>query len=74
MTPVCTNFTRCYGLPATASFHVRHTAPRLKRLHGNPIVWWMGQVIKYATRQQPNLTATIEAKKLELGFRSPIVG
>lgn len=49
-------------------------APRLKRLHGEPIVWWVGQFLKYLLRMQPETETIIEAGMHKLGFQSPIVG
>lgn len=49
-------------------------APRLKRLHGDPIVWWVGQFLKYLLRMQPETQNVIEAGIQKLGFQSPIVG
>ncbi|XP_071797508.1 alpha-(1,6)-fucosyltransferase-like [Asterias amurensis] len=47
---------------------------RLIRLHGKPIVWWMGQVLKYILRPQPNLANQLELAGQKLGFQHPIVG
>lgn len=49
-------------------------APRLKRLHGEPIVWWVGQFLKYLLRMQPETETIIEAGMHKLGFKNPIVG
>ena len=49
-------------------------APRLTRLHGHPIVWWIGQFLKYMLRPQPDLQKDIDETKERLGFKSPIVG
>lgn len=49
-------------------------APRLTRLHGDPIVWWIGQFMKYLLRMQPETQSMLEAAILKLGFKSPIVG
>ncbi len=47
---------------------------RLTRLHGNPIVWWLGQIIKYLTRPQPALEEAIKEAEQVLGYQHPIVG
>lgn len=49
-------------------------APRLKRLHGDPIVWWVGQFLKYLIRMQPETQAIIDEGTQKLGFQNPIVG
>ncbi|XP_046749418.1 alpha-(1,6)-fucosyltransferase isoform X1 [Diprion similis] len=49
-------------------------APRLEKLHGHPIVWWVGQVLKYLLRPQENLDKVLEYSKEKMGFKSPIVG
>lgn len=49
-------------------------APRIKRLHGDPITWWVGQFLKYLLRFQPETQEIIEAGMQKLGFQTPIVG
>ncbi|KAF2892960.1 hypothetical protein ILUMI_13212 [Ignelater luminosus] len=49
-------------------------APRLIRLHGDPIVWWVGQFLKYLLRPQEKTAALIQNAIANLGFRRPIVG
>ena len=49
-------------------------APPLMRLHGHPIGWWFGQMLKYLFRPQPELRELIENAKRSLGFQKPIVG
>lgn len=49
-------------------------AGRLKRLHGDPIVWWVGQVLKYVLRLQPDTEAMLRDRMEKLDFRQPIVG
>ncbi|XP_037935863.1 alpha-(1,6)-fucosyltransferase [Teleopsis dalmanni] len=49
-------------------------APRLKRLHGDPIVWWVGQFLKYLLRPQQGTQQFLEAGLTKLGWRKPIVG
>lgn len=49
-------------------------APRLTRIHGEPIVWWVGQFMKYLLRMQPDTQAMIDAGIEKLGFKGPIVG
>lgn len=49
-------------------------APRLSRLHGDPIVWWVGQFLKYLLRTQPDTQAMLTIGQEKLGFKKPIVG
>jgi glycoprotein 6-alpha-L-fucosyltransferase len=49
-------------------------APRLMRLHGSPIVWWIGQFLKYTLRPQEQLAQDIDQVKRKLGYKNPIVG
>jgi glycoprotein 6-alpha-L-fucosyltransferase len=47
---------------------------RLIRLHGNPFVWFTGQLIEYLLRPQAWLTEFIEKKYEAIQFQTPIVG
>uniref|UniRef100_A0A6V7IEL6 Alpha-(1,6)-fucosyltransferase n=1 Tax=Bracon brevicornis TaxID=1563983 RepID=A0A6V7IEL6_9HYME len=49
-------------------------APRIQKLHGHPLVWWVGQVLKFLMRPQDNVKNVIEYSKEKLGFVKPIVG
>ncbi|KAI8034792.1 hypothetical protein M5D96_012456 [Drosophila gunungcola] len=49
-------------------------APRLKRLHGDPIVWWVGQFLKYLLRPQTPTRDFLVAGMRNLGWERPIVG
>lgn len=49
-------------------------APRLEKIHGHPLVWWVGQVLKYLMRPQDHVKKTLEKAKERLGFEKPIVG
>jgi glycoprotein 6-alpha-L-fucosyltransferase len=49
-------------------------APRLTRLHGDPIVWWVGQILKYLLRPQPKTASIIQETMTHIGFKRPIVG
>ncbi|XP_017138193.1 alpha-(1,6)-fucosyltransferase [Drosophila miranda] len=49
-------------------------APRLKRLHGDPIVWWVGQFLKYLLRPQQPTREFLFAGMRNLGWERPIVG
>ncbi|XP_034945504.1 alpha-(1,6)-fucosyltransferase isoform X2 [Chelonus insularis] len=49
-------------------------APRIQKLHGHPIVWWVGQVLKFLMRPQDNMNRVINYSKEKLGFEKPIVG
>lgn len=47
---------------------------KLLAFHGDPFVWWAGQVFKYILRPNKELTKYINSKRDELGFKQPIVG
>ncbi|EDV91777.1 alpha-(1,6)-fucosyltransferase [Drosophila grimshawi] len=49
-------------------------APRLKRLHGDPIVWWVGQFLKYLLRPQSATRDFLNSSMRKLGWERPIVG
>jgi glycoprotein 6-alpha-L-fucosyltransferase len=49
-------------------------APRLMRIHGDPIAWWIGQLLKFILKPQPETAAMLENGKNKLGFKRPIVG
>lgn len=49
-------------------------APRLKRLHGDPIVWWVGQFFKFLLRPQHNTQEMLNQGLEKLGWKKPIVG
>lgn len=49
-------------------------APRLIRLHGDPIVWWVGQILKYLLRPQEKTANRIQETMTRMGFKRPIVG
>ena len=47
---------------------------RLIRLHGNPFVWFTGQLMKYLLRPQPWLTELLAKKFEAIKFETPMVG
>jgi len=47
---------------------------RISRLHGDPIVWWLGQFLKYMLRPQPHLQEMLDNTVSNTGFKGPIVG
>ncbi|GLV37169.1 alpha16-fucosyltransferase [Carabus blaptoides fortunei] len=49
-------------------------APRLNRLHGDPIVWWVGQFLKYLLRPQSDTSNFLNEAISKMGFQRPIVG
>ncbi|KAE8752245.1 hypothetical protein FOCC_FOCC001038 [Frankliniella occidentalis] len=49
-------------------------APRLARIHGQPITWWVGQFLKYLLRPQPVISELLLNTQNKLGFKGPIVG
>uniref|UniRef100_A0A1B6CPN6 Alpha-(1,6)-fucosyltransferase n=1 Tax=Clastoptera arizonana TaxID=38151 RepID=A0A1B6CPN6_9HEMI len=81
--PGSTN-TQCVMLPIIDSISPRppflplsvplDLAPRIARLHGDPIVWWIGQFLKYLLRPQPATSALLQSSLDKFGFKKPIVG
>lgn len=49
-------------------------APKLTMYHGNPPVWWIGQLVNYVMRPQAWLAEEIENFEKKIEFRHPIVG
>nr|KAG5699105.1 hypothetical protein BaRGS_017788 [Batillaria attramentaria] len=49
-------------------------APRLSVIHGDPGVWWLGQLIRYLIRPNPKLLDHKVAMMKKLEFKKPIVG
>lgn len=49
-------------------------APRLMKLHGDPIVWWIGQFLKYLLKPTGETRQMLENGIEKLGFKKPIVG
>ncbi|KAK4887717.1 hypothetical protein RN001_003988 [Aquatica leii] len=47
---------------------------RIKIIHGNPIAWWVGQIIKYVWRLQPRTTNYINNQMEKFGIKNPFVG
>lgn len=44
-------------------------APRLVKLHGDPIAWWIGQLLLYILKPQPDIMRMLENGKNKLGFK-----
>lgn len=49
-------------------------APRLTRLHGDPIVWWVGQFLKYLLKPRGPTSEMLKVGMERMGFKKPIVG
>jgi hypothetical protein len=49
-------------------------ASRLARLHGDPIVWWIGQFLRFILRPQEATSNMIQEASVRRGFKRPIVG
>eukprot|EP00057_Strongylocentrotus_purpuratus_P005429 XP_003730961.2 PREDICTED: alpha-(1,6)-fucosyltransferase [Strongylocentrotus purpuratus] len=47
---------------------------RLRRVHSKPHIWWIGQIITYILKPQPQTQSLIDNKTTALGFAHPIVG
>lgn len=49
-------------------------APRLNIIHGDPVVWWIGQFLKYMLRPQPATSNKLNEYAKRVHFQKPIVG
>ncbi|KFM57890.1 Alpha-(1,6)-fucosyltransferase, partial [Stegodyphus mimosarum] len=49
-------------------------ADRIIRLHGNPIVWWISQFIKYLLRPQDSMKVLLDRVEEKMDFKHPVVG
>jgi len=47
---------------------------RISRLHGDPIVWWVSQFLKYMLRPQPHLKEMLDNTVQNFNFEHPVVG
>ena len=52
----------------------RDLSERIIRLHGDPIVWWVSEFLRYILRPQPDTARMLEDMEKSLGFTKPIVG
>ncbi|KAL8617581.1 hypothetical protein ACOMHN_033127 [Nucella lapillus] len=49
-------------------------APRLSAFHGDPAVWWIGQMVRYLMRPNWALQEEMDAAAHRMQFKRPIVG
>uniref|UniRef100_A0A1A9VF78 Alpha-(1,6)-fucosyltransferase n=1 Tax=Glossina austeni TaxID=7395 RepID=A0A1A9VF78_GLOAU len=49
-------------------------ASRVRRLHGDPTVWWAGQFLKYLLRPRKKVKNFLITRASKLGWSRPIVG
>jgi len=47
---------------------------RISRLHGDPIVWWVSQFLKFMLRPQPHLQDMLDTTVNNFNFEHPVVG
>ncbi|RUS68627.1 hypothetical protein EGW08_023611 [Elysia chlorotica] len=47
---------------------------QLEIFHGNPAVWWIGQVVRYLMRLRPEIEKDVQDAGKRMGFRNVIVG
>lgn len=52
----------------------RDIESELSTLHGNPYVWWCGQLVRFLWRYQPTIRKFVEDALQEMKFAVPIVG
>jgi glycoprotein 6-alpha-L-fucosyltransferase len=46
----------------------------LMKFHGDPFVWFSGQLLNFLMRFNDNFNKTVRAKRTMLGFEAPCVG
>lgn len=46
----------------------------LKQIHGDPFVWWAGQIVKYLMRFNSAFNEKVNLIKKNLKFQKPCVG
>lgn len=49
-------------------------APRLNVLHGDPMVWWIGQFLKFILRPHPTISKQLVDYAKKMNFQKPYVG
>jgi glycoprotein 6-alpha-L-fucosyltransferase len=52
----------------------RDLSERIIRLHGDPIVWWVAEFLRYILRTQPDTAKMLEETEKGVNFERPIVG
>ncbi|GFO27525.1 alpha-(1,6)-fucosyltransferase [Plakobranchus ocellatus] len=52
----------------------RDLASHLEIFHGDPAVWWIGQVVRYLMRLKPEVQKDVDNAGKKMGFRNVIVG
>ena len=52
----------------------RDLSERMTKMHDDPSAWWIGQIIKYLLRYQPETQKMLDEAEKKMKFRSPIVG
>ena len=49
-------------------------AEKLHTVHGDPIAWFLGQIVRYVMRLSPQMKDFVKEAKFRLQYRKPIVG
>jgi glycoprotein 6-alpha-L-fucosyltransferase len=52
----------------------RDLSERIIRLHGDPIVWWVSEFLRYILRTQPDTAKMLADMEKSMNFVQPIVG
>lgn len=47
---------------------------KLKKFHGDPFVWWSGQVLSYLMRFNSEFAEIVNKHTKDIKFRTPCVG
>lgn len=48
--------------------------PALDKFHGNPSVWWFGQIAKFLWKPAESTQSMLVNTSMKIGFKTPIVG
>lgn len=46
----------------------------LSRFHGDPFVWWAGQILSYLMRFNAKFSKIVQDKREKSSFQTPCVG
>ncbi|KAF0750977.1 alpha-1,6-fucosyltransferase-like [Aphis craccivora] len=65
---------RPYPTPFNPLVLPRDLSHRLNVLHGDPVVWWIGQFVNYLIRPQMSTIDIFEDCEVVFGFTRPVVG
>lgn len=62
------------GHPYLPTSVPREFEPRLAKLHGNPLVWWVGRFIQYLVRENDSTRKMLQQLEEKMKLQKPYVG